>query len=267
MRKCVCLVATLALATLLAASDRGLAQTPGSEPAKASRLAAVGNIFTRKPPSFGSSQTPVKDKELKPAEAARACMKTADELAQHGHRREAILLYERAKGLDPKVQVSRYLAVLYDQESSPEAISEYNLAVAASPKDADLLNDFGYYYYKRGDMTNAEQQLRAAIGQSPRHERAWVNLGMVLGEQGRYRESFEAFAKVVSPAAAHSNVGMILAKNGRQIEAQQELRQSLSLEPDLEQPRAVLAYLHEAAHSTQTADAGTNRPSPKKNGS
>jgi Flp pilus assembly protein TadD len=194
-------------------------------------------------------------------------VRTADELAQHGHRREAILLYERAQSLDPKVQVSRYLAVLYDQDNSPEALTEYNLALAANPKDADLLNDFGFYYYKRGDLTNAEQQLRAAIGQSPRHERAWVNLGMVLGEQGRYRESFEAFAKVVSPAAAHSNLGMILAKNGRQAEAQKEFRQALSLEPGLEQPRAVLAYLEDAAHSAQTADAGTNRPSPRRNGS
>jgi Tfp pilus assembly protein PilF len=245
-----------------------LAQTSASgEPAKTARLSTVGNLFTRKPAPTGNSQPPAKEKDLKPAEAARACLKTADELAQHGHRREAIMLYERAQSLDPKVQVSRFLAVLYDQENSPEAFTEFNRALAASPKDADLLNDFGYYYYKRGDLTNAEQQLRAALSHSPRHEHAWVNLGMVLGEQGRYRESFEAFSKVVSQAAAHSNLGMILAKNGHLSEAQKEFRQALALEPNLEQPRALLAYMDETGHSTQTANAAAHHPAPKKNGS
>jgi len=38
-------------------------------------------------------------------------------LAARGHRREAILLFERARGLDPRLtEVCRPLAVLYDRQ-------------------------------------------------------------------------------------------------------------------------------------------------------
>ena len=54
---------------------------------------------------------------------------------------------------------------------------------------------------------------------------------------------------IVGPAAAHSNVGAIMAKQGRRSEAQRAFQQALSLNPSLEQPRAFLAYY--AQHSSQ----------------
>ena len=60
----------------------------------------------------------------------------------------------------------------------------------------------------------------------------------MLGEQGRYEESFDAFSKVVGPAAAHSNLGVILASHQHQAEADAEFKQALRLKPDLPQPRA-----------------------------
>ena len=67
---------------------------------------------------FGSSDKLTKNSQvLPPAEAAKACISTADEMAKGGYRKEAILLYERARQLDPgQKHVCRYLAVLYDEE-------------------------------------------------------------------------------------------------------------------------------------------------------
>jgi Tfp pilus assembly protein PilF len=111
---------------------------------------------------------------LSPKEGAQACLAAAEEMVKAGNRRDAIALYVRARQLDPnQTQVCRILAVLFDQERmDKEAFAEYKLAVEQAPRDADLLNDLGYFYYTRHDLPNAEQWLRKAIGESPEHERA-----------------------------------------------------------------------------------------------
>jgi tetratricopeptide (TPR) repeat protein len=183
--------------------------------------------------------------ELPPKQAAQACLETAKVLQAHGDAREAILLFERARRLDPhQRQVSRFLASLYDQQGNDtRALAEYRNALELAPHDADLLNDFGYHYYRNQDWKQAEAYFRKALAQAPNHERAWVNLGLALGEQGRYPESFDAFSKVLGPAAAHSNLGVILASHERPAEADAEFKQALRLNPDLPQARAFLAQL------------------------
>ena len=91
-------------------------------------------------------------------------------------------------------------------------------------------------------MEAADQYLHRAIDQSPDHSRAWINLGVVLAHQGHYDQSFDAFARIVGPAAAHSNIGAIMARQGRRLEAQQAFQRSLELDRTLEQPQAFLAY-------------------------
>jgi len=152
-------------------------------------------------------------------------------------------------------RVSRFLAVLYDRQGNDtRAVAEYRKALDLAPHDADLLNDFGYYFYRRQDWKQAEDNFRKATAQAPDHERAWVTLGLVLGEQGRYPECFEAFSKVLGPAAAHSNLGVILAAHQRPSEADAEFKQALRLKPDLPQPRAFLAHLEKPANDEiQTA--------------
>ncbi|MFN4260369.1 MAG: tetratricopeptide repeat protein [Gemmataceae bacterium] len=183
--------------------------------------------------------------ELPPDKAADACLATARALERQGHPAEAIAQYERARQFNPKlIQVSRRLAVLYDQVGAFDlALGEYKKALQHAPRDAALLNDVGYCHYQRGDLAEAEQWLRKAIAQDPKHTQAWINLGLVLGQQRRYDESREAFGKVLSPAEAHSNLGVILAQHGELAEAKAACRQALALNPHLPQARIVLARL------------------------
>ncbi|HEV8002815.1 MAG TPA: tetratricopeptide repeat protein [Planctomycetaceae bacterium] len=151
-------------------------------------------------------------------------------------------------------QVSRFLAVLYDQQDNDaRALTEYRKALELAPRDADLLNDFGYYFYRRHDSRQAEEQFRKVITRSIEHERAWVNLGLALGEQERFQESFEAFVKVLGPAAAHSNVGVILAAHQRKSEAEAAFKQALAIQNDLPQPRAFLAHFEQPANASRSA--------------
>ena len=89
----------------------------------------------------------------------------------------------------------------------------------------------------------AEASLRKALAVNPKHERAWINLGMTFAQEDKRDEAFEAFTKVVSPGEAHSNLGMILAQNGKYDEAKEAFRESLELEPDAPRTRAALAQL------------------------
>ena len=123
-------------------------------------------------------------------------------------------------------------------------LAEYKKALAAAPKDADVQNDFGCYYYRRGNYAEAEPYFRKALSTAPEHQQAGMNLALVsLRHQGHFEESYKTFARVVGPAAAHSNVGVLLAKAGRTDEARQEFRQALALDSTLKQPQAFLAYM------------------------
>jgi tetratricopeptide (TPR) repeat protein len=181
--------------------------------------------------------------ELAPSAAARVSFTVAEEMEKTGHDAEAVVFYERARQSDAQraawpwtdhVQVSRQLARLYDRlGDTPHALAEYERALKENPRDVNLLNRFGYFYYSRGKWAEAEEQLRHALALDPRHKRAWVNLGLTLGEQGRYAESLEAFQKAVSEAEAHSNLAFIFTTQGKREEAKQEYRRAVELDPNL----------------------------------
>ena len=135
------------------------------------------------------------------------------------------------------------------------ALAEYKKALAAAPKDADVQNDFGCYYYRRGNYAEAEPFFRKALSISPEHQQACMNLALVLAHQGHFEESYKAFARVVGPVAAHSNVGVLLAKVGHNDEARQEFRQALALDSTLKQPQAFLVYMDKP----QQVTAASNR--------
>lgn len=183
--------------------------------------------------------------ELPPTQAAEVCLATARELEKTGNEPEAIQQYEKARHNNPKLtQVSRRLAVLYDRQCNYErALAEYRLALQLTPKDADLLNDVGYCHYERGDAVQAERCLRQAVALQPDNKRAWINLGLALGAQGHYPESYDAFARALSPGEARANVGILQAQQGKREEARESLRQALELCPELRSARAVLTRL------------------------
>jgi Tfp pilus assembly protein PilF len=183
--------------------------------------------------------------ELSPAETAKACIATAETLESQGHNREAVLLYEKARRLDAgAIDYSRRLAALYDRlDDGPSALREYQAALRISPRDPDLLNDFGYHHMKQGSLTQSEQLYRDALKLQPEHQHVRMNLAVNLAKQGRQAESYELFASVVGPAAAHYNLGVVLAKEGRSSDARHALSQALAMNPQLRQAEVFLSAL------------------------
>ncbi|MDB5341651.1 MAG: repeat-containing protein [Schlesneria sp.] len=206
---------------------------------------------------FGKSKVPAdlvqqidttaatKPVELSAKEAAEACKITAVELAKHGFETDAIAELEHARSLHPRTKsVSRHLAVLYDRAGkSSEAKREYEVALKEQPKDPDLLNDYGYFFAEQNDWVEAEKQYRKALGLAPQHQRASVNLGLAVAQQGRYDESRRIFSAVVGESAAWSNVGMVMAQRNDLEEAKSAFEKAAELEPTLAIPQAALSQL------------------------
>ncbi len=178
-------------------------------------------------------------------ETANACFATADELDRAGHRREAILLYERARQHDPAlVHVSRRLAVLYDLVGdTARARLEFEQALQQQPDDISLLNDYGHYHLRHGNLSEAEVWLRKAVAADPRATRPRINLAVLLARRGDLDASLSAFSDVVGPTAAHSNMGVILAKQKRIPEAIEHFEAALSLDSNHQVAKAFLRHL------------------------
>jgi Tfp pilus assembly protein PilF len=210
---------------------------PASAPAPVSRSASA---------SVSPERPIAKAPELSPNDAVKLCLATAESMEQGGRDTEAIAFYERARKLDPHQdrRATRHLATLYTQVGQHErAKTEYERALRESPKDPELLNGLGYNAYCLGKWAEAEAHLRAALAQDPKHARAWMNLGLTFGQQGRYYDSLEAFRRVVSPGEAYCNLAFVFTVQGKRDEARVAYRAALQHDPNLGLARTALEKL------------------------
>jgi Tfp pilus assembly protein PilF len=193
----------------------------------------------------GGGDRPAPEAGMLPAaESARACQEVAAALAKQGHHDQAVGQLLKAREFDHACDVSPALARLYARLGDDRAArAEFDLALKAHPKDADLLNDLGYFHYQRGNWAEAETCLRAAVVASPTLARAWVNLGLTLGQQKRYPDSLEAFERAVKPAEARCNLAFVLLSQGSRDRARELYNDALRLDPGLALARQALARL------------------------
>jgi Tfp pilus assembly protein PilF len=197
-------------------------------------------------PALADNATPAgtRERDLPLAQSAQLHLSLADKMEKSGHDAEAVACFEKARQCDSHVQVSRRLAPLYDRlGDNKHALEEYQKALKANPRDADLLNSLGYFYYTRGQWPEAEQTFRQALAINPNLPRAWTNLGLTLGQLGKYDECFAAFAKVVTEAEAFSNLGFIKTTQGKLEDAKQAYREALRLDPNLRIAQVALQKL------------------------
>ena len=197
-------------------------------------------------PGWPSAAAPTD--ELPPDKAIQACLVVAQNMEKNGSEAEAIGQYERVERLDPAdLQVTRHLALLYDRRCDfTKADTEYRKLAKAKPRDSDTYNDWGYSYYERHQWVEAESKLNYALKLNPANSRARANLGLVLGQQERYQEAFEAFRPIVGDAQAHVNLAFVFWSKGKLQEARRECQAAQRLEPTCRQANAMLAQLDRA---------------------
>jgi type IV pilus assembly protein PilF len=115
---------------------------------------------------------------------------------------EAIAHYQRALQINPKFSDAAVnLGNVYsDLGQYDQAIPLYQQALAdmlyKSPYIAE--NNLGWALYKKGQVDEAIQHIKAALVHNPKFCQGWRNVGIISAEQNRFdkaRDAFEQYAK------------------------------------------------------------------------
>lgn len=221
--------------------------------------AAVGPAATASVPA-----APAKAEELPKDKAVQACLAVAQQLDQANKGDAAIEQYEKVLQLSPGCsEASRRLAVLYDRRPDfTKAEAEYLKVAKARPRDADLYCDWGYSYYLRNNWLEAENKLRKALDLNPKHARARCNLGLVFGQQGRFKEATQAFLDAgLDKGDAHCNLAFVYWTRGRLDDARREAELARKLNPSCTKALELIAQLDQAGKPRPEAVAAkSGRP-------
>jgi type IV pilus assembly protein PilF len=203
---------------------RGLATTLAAAALLAGMSGCAATTASRQAAAAPASDAPA---ELTPDRALALSLKMAAGQEQAGNDAAAREELEKALHFDPNNATALHrLAVLYDKECEfGKAEATYRKLARATPKDAELFADWGYSFYLRNNWADSERQLRHALTLDPHNARACGNLGLTLGQTGRYEEALQAFrAAGIGEAEARCDVAFVYWSQGRLDDARRECR-------------------------------------------
>ena len=144
-----------------------------------------------------------------------------------------------------KAMVWFLLGAIYErQKFFDRAEEEFKKVLAVDPKNAPVLNYYGYMLADRGiRLEEAQALVERALKEDPYNGAYLDSLGWVLYKQNRLADAEAALRKAVQreshDATIHSHLGDVLAKSGRNDLAAAEWEKSLvewrrSLPADIE---------------------------------
>jgi len=212
-----------------------------------------------------SSATPKFDspiEPLSPSLAMKASMAVGMSLEKKGDDEAALGQFEKVLEHDPDNGVAlQHLAAIRDRRCEfSEAERVYQKLAKVRPRDSNVYSDWGYSYYLRNNWTDAEKQLRHALELNSHNEHAHCNLGLVLGQQGRYPEAMREFqAAPMNEAEAHCNLAFVYWSQNKIDDAQRECRLARQMDPQCVQAKELLARLEaprDGAQARASAAAG-----------
>jgi tetratricopeptide (TPR) repeat protein len=133
----------------------------------------------------------------------------------------------------------------------PEAVREYEAALAAQPNYAEAHNNLGTVLLRQGRFDEAIAHHTAAVRLRP-ELLYYFNLANAFADAGKFSEAVANYqaALKLDPASsqAHHNLGLVLQSQGQSASAMAEFRAALQLQPDYESAAFNLA--------NRLADAG-----------
>lgn len=144
------------------------------------------------------------------------------------------------------------------------AVSFIERPAAAPPGTAADVPDLGAEgWFRRGwalesgDPAAAEQAYRRAIAADPALADAWLNLGALLGAQGRHGDAAAVYERALAnhagDARLHFNLAVALEDDGRPYDALQRYADCLAREPGFADAHYNAARLHDELGQPQQA--------------
>ncbi|MCE9546752.1 MAG: tetratricopeptide repeat protein [Planctomycetia bacterium] len=157
-------------------------------------------------------------------------MALARSLERQHKQQDAMGIYQEIARRDKtNAEAWHRMAVISDMDGKPDKATEYyKLALENAPKNADIYCDRGYSQYLQRRWAESEQSYRKAIELKPDLTRAYNNLGMLLARTGRQNDALMAFHHAgndESEARCNMALAMMLEKHWD--EAENECRTAL----------------------------------------
>jgi tetratricopeptide (TPR) repeat protein len=151
--------------------------------------------------------------------------------------------FQRAFSTWPKdVELIRAAARMEDRVGQLGlAESLYNRAVSIDPQHAGALNDLGLCLARQGKLDRSVQCLEQAVHLQPDKALYRNNAATVLVELGQDQKAVAHLSAAHGPAAAHYNMGQLLASRQRTDEAIVYYQTALGIDPTMQQARDALA--------------------------
>jgi Flp pilus assembly protein TadD len=105
--------------------------------------------------------------------------------------------------------------------------------IQACPRDARLAGNLGMCFMVKGDYTRALDAFNKAAALGTDDARHRSNMAVALGMLGRYEEALAEYEKVVGPATAHYNVGVLANARDDKVRAESEFALAYQMDPKL----------------------------------
>ncbi|MFL5242739.1 MAG: tetratricopeptide repeat protein [Gemmataceae bacterium] len=168
---------------------------------------------------------------------------------QQSLRDQARQLYQQALEIEPdNLEALRGLAKMYCLIGDRNrAMATYQRALKSHPTEGGLWYDLGMYQSQCKEWDPAIQNLRQAVACEPENRFFANTLGFCLARAGRYDESLACFQQMVGPAKAHYNLARMLVHMNQTDLGKEHLRQAIEADPQMEEPRQMLAQLNGSA--------------------
>jgi len=215
-------------------------------------------------------------------ESSEALSAMGNLMSRMGRFDEAIGFYNKAVTLDPGMPAvwSDLGLSLLRLHRTDEAIASFNEAIRLGPKMANAYAGLGMAFHEKGGFDKAVAACRKAIELDPKLADAYRTMAFAMATKGdlagaieSYRKSLaieddfvawnnlgdtyerlenlteaescyrRALAMDANNAVVHFNLGSVLSKTGRNEEALLELRQSLAIDPNYEDAKALYRKL------------------------
>lgn len=152
---------------------------------------------------------------------------------RRAQREVAIKQYEKALSLDSNHGPSLFrLGVLTTEAKEFETATDYwRRYVDVTGGTAGAWVNLAICLECAGDFVEAETAYRNAIAADPQDKTARVNLGMLLAREGRQQEAIAQLSDVLEPAAVHWHLAHALERRGDHSAANRHFRAAASIDP------------------------------------
>jgi serine/threonine protein kinase/Tfp pilus assembly protein PilF len=152
-----------------------------------------------------------------------------------GQYEQAVADFEQALQIDPRsYDALQGLAIAHNRLNKPElAEATYKRAIHLRPDLWTCYNELGRFYQSQGKYTDAVEQFKKVIEMAPESYWGFNNLGaayIYVGDRGEALRMFEKSDQLTPNSPARSNMGAILAYEGRFGEAAQAYSRALDLD-------------------------------------